>query len=70
LLNVNSKQWVVHHRDHNHANNVDSNFELLCKSCHQKEHDCQSNLPKVQRLSRKGVGNSVPETPGAQDIGQ
>lgn len=33
-------QWVVHHRDHDRANNAPDNWELLCKSCHQREHNC------------------------------
>ena len=40
LLNATSKMWCIHHRDHDRDNNIDSNFELLCKRCHQVEHDC------------------------------
>lgn len=29
---------LVHHKDRNRHNNANSNLELLCKSCHQKEH--------------------------------
>jgi hypothetical protein len=36
--------WCVHHKDHNRDNNIDSNFELLCKRCHQLEHNCVNNL--------------------------
>ena len=36
---------AVHHIDHNRKNNVESNFELLCKRCHQVEHECWKNLP-------------------------
>lgn len=32
--------WCVHHKDHDRTNNVESNFELLCKRCHQIEHEC------------------------------
>ena len=35
---------AVHHKDHNRKNNVESNFELLCKRCHQVEHECWKNL--------------------------
>lgn len=38
-------EWVIHHRDHDRSNNCDENFELLCKRCHQLEHDCESALP-------------------------
>lgn len=41
LENATRYGWVIHHIDHNRANNVDSNFELLCKRCHQLEHDCE-----------------------------
>jgi hypothetical protein len=33
-------KWVVHHIDHNRKNNTSENLELLCKKCHQHEHDC------------------------------
>lgn len=38
--------WVVHHRDHNHCNNVTENLELLCKRCHQIEHECHKAFTK------------------------
>lgn len=28
----------VHHRDHNRNNNSINNLEILCKSCHNREH--------------------------------
>ena len=43
--------WVTHHKDHNHSNHAEDNLELLCKSCHAKEHDVITNIMKVQRLS-------------------
>jgi hypothetical protein len=55
--------WVIHHKDHDRSNNTDENFELLCKRCHQLEHDCYEHFLTVQRLSREGVGNSVSEAP-------
>ena len=43
--------WVVHHRDHDRSNNSEENFELLCKRCHQLEHNCFSHFPdNEQRL--------------------
>ena len=33
-------KWVVHHRDHNPYNYSIENLELLCKRCHQIEHEC------------------------------
>jgi hypothetical protein len=41
----NSHKWCVHHIDHNRANNNVNNLELLCKKCHQLEHNCIDNLP-------------------------
>ena len=38
LLNATHYEWCIHHKDYNRFNNVEENFELLCKSCHQKEH--------------------------------
>jgi 5-methylcytosine-specific restriction endonuclease McrA len=34
------RELTVHHKDHNHDNNPPdgSNWELLCQSCHDKEH--------------------------------
>lgn len=40
LIDANRYQWCVHHKDHDRANNDVSNFELLCKRCHQIEHEC------------------------------
>lgn len=40
LLGANRWQWVIHHKDHDRTNNIDENFELLCKRCHQIEHEC------------------------------
>lgn len=33
-------EWCVHHIDHDRTNNVLDNFEMLCKRCHQVEHEC------------------------------
>lgn len=45
LVEATKYEWVIHHRDHDRSNNRDENFELLCKRCHQLEHDCTSALP-------------------------
>lgn len=39
----------MHHKDHNRKNNREENFELLCKRCHQVEHECWKNLPNGYR---------------------
>ena len=57
-------EWCGHHKDHNPTNNHLNNLVLLCKYCHHMHHESYRNFPSlknVQRLSRKGVGNSVPE---------
>ena len=41
----NQYMWCVHHIDHNRNNNSPDNLELLCKRCHQLEHNCIDNLP-------------------------
>lgn len=38
--------WCVHHKDRDRTHNVIENLELLCKRCHQLEHDCVSSLPR------------------------
>lgn len=38
--------WVVHHKDHNHWNHDLNNLELLCKRCHQVEHECHLAFTK------------------------
>ena len=37
---TNLHELTVHHRDHNHDNNLEdgSNWELLCIYCHENEH--------------------------------
>lgn len=33
-------EWACHHKDHDKTNSDISNLELLCKRCHQLEHEC------------------------------
>lgn len=33
-----------HHKDHNRRNNAPENIEVVCKSCHQKEHNAAHHL--------------------------
>lgn len=37
---------LVHHKDGNRKNSTGTNLEVLCKRCHQLEHNCTGNLPK------------------------
>lgn len=48
LIGLNKSLWVVHHIDHNRENNSLSNFELLCKSCHQREHCKRDELGRFK----------------------
>lgn len=54
LQDANRWQWVVHHKDHNHCNNVIDNLELLCKRCHQIEHECHKAFNKGATTIPKG----------------
>lgn len=47
LTDATHYQWVIHHKDHDRTNNVDSNFQLLCKRCHQIEHNCHLAFTKT-----------------------
>jgi hypothetical protein len=44
LANATKGYWCVHHKDHDRTNNNPENWELLCKKCHQLEHECWKNL--------------------------
>jgi hypothetical protein len=55
LLEAKHHNWVIHHRDHNHFNNERSNLELLCKSCHQIEHDCVKNFEGATTISKEST---------------
>jgi len=38
--------WAVHHKDRDRNNPALENLELLCKRCHQIEHECWKNYTK------------------------
>lgn len=58
LINATRYHWCVHHRDHDRTNNTRENLELLCKRCHQIEHDCHKAFEgaetKVERDTLSG----------------
>ena len=58
LKDVSKYHWCIHHKDHDRTNNVPENFELLCKRCHQIEHEClrafEGATTKVERDSLTG----------------
>lgn len=58
------KGMVIHHLDEDKSNNHPNNLVMLSIPDHRRIH---AWLNKVQRLSRKGVGNSVPEAQDAQN---
>jgi len=71
LLHVSRWHWAVHHKDHNHSNHSYDNLELLCKRCHQVEHECHkaftkgaTTIPKGSRLKRA----EAPDTLQGGDI--
>ena len=43
----------IHHKDRNHDNDCDSNFERLCHRCHSKEHRRGDNFWKSPRKDGK-----------------
>ena len=55
LVNAGHYEWAVHHKDHNHYNNDGSNLELLCKRCHQIEHDCHLNFEGATTISKEST---------------
>ena len=40
MSNFNPHEWCGHHIDHDRTNNEPDNIEVICKSCHQIEHEC------------------------------
>ena len=55
LLDSPHNYWCVHHIDHNHYNNDRDNLELLCKSCHQTEHECWLNFEGATTISKEST---------------
>lgn len=53
LLNAGRYMWVIHHIDHDRTHNVRSNLQLLCKRCHQIEHDCHKAFEGVTTNERQ-----------------
>lgn len=53
LINAGRYEWVIHHRDHDRSNNEDDNFELLCKRCHQIEHECHKAFEGAETIRKE-----------------
>ena len=51
LLNAPTGHWAVHHVDHDQTHNDPSNWELLCKRCHQLEHRCWLNYGRGKKAA-------------------
>lgn len=69
LLSVSRYHWVVHHKDHDRSNNEMENFELLCKRCHQLEHNCYDNFSKGATTISKESSCKRSEAPGPSTEG-
>jgi hypothetical protein len=65
LTNAGNFGWCAHHKDHNRLNNELSNLEILCKRCHQIEHDCWRGFLGVTAIPEEGVPTSVGKRTGA-----
>ena len=50
LTNAGHYEWCVHHKNHNHYDNSEGNYELLCKKCHQLEH--QRNMRRYRSFEQ------------------
>ena len=46
----------VHHKDRNHLNNTPENLELLCRSCHMKEHRKVAKLCSICGQPTESLG--------------
>lgn len=55
--------WVMHHKDHNHANHKEDNLELLCKRCHALEHEVINNIKEGATTIPSGSRAKQPEAP-------
>lgn len=56
LIDATRHYWCVHHIDHDRTNNVRSNLMLLCKRCHQIEHECHKAFKCVTTRDKSRSG--------------
>jgi len=52
IKNATHYEWVGHHKDHNKHNNSIDNLVLLCKQCHQIEHQCWKAFEGVTTIPK------------------
>ena len=60
--------WAGHHKDHNRRNNIQDNLEVLCKKCHQIEHECWRALQCVTTIP-KGSTLEIVEAHSPKKLG-
>lgn len=68
LQDASNFHWCAHHRDHDRTNNVIENIELLCKRCHQIEHECWKAFEGATTIP-KGSKDKCPEAPSPSQEG-
>jgi len=51
--------WAGHHKDHNRQNNTRDNLEILCKQCHQVEHECWRAFQGVTTIPQGSTHENV-----------
>lgn len=51
--------WAGHHKDHNRSNNIKDNLEILCKRCHQVEHECWRAFQGVTTIPEGSTHENV-----------
>lgn len=66
LQDASNFHWCVHHIDHDRTNNVIENLELLCKRCHQLEHECWKAFEGATTIP-EGSRDECPEAPDTQN---
>lgn len=70
LTSASQWEWAGHHKDHNQNNNSDNNLELLCKRCHQLEHNCVNAFEGVTTIRDNKTGRFKRiEAPSPTEVG-
>jgi len=65
LSSASKWEWVCHHKDHDRSNSDISNLEILCKRCHQIEHECWKAFEGATTISQESTPKraEAPDTP-------
>lgn len=61
IKNATHYEWVGHHKDHDPTNNNIDNLKLLCKQCHQIEHQCWKAFEGVTTISKESRADNSPK---------